>query len=309
MDIEQALQVANTALFAQIGRRLTAVEAAILLGSLQSQTYEEIAKTSGYTISYLKQDVGPKLWKLLEQALGESISKTNFRFALEERWRQSVIANTQTQLIATESVADSSSMSLSASLSFTPSATQTDWGEVIDVSNFYGRSTELTTLTQWVVVDRCRLIALLGMGGIGKTALSVKVTNQILISSSFQGQNDFDFVIWRSLRNAPPLKTLLADLIPILSQQQETQADLSRLMYYLRSARCLIILDNLEAILQGEERAGLRTAPPARGRRTSKRVPSSDGSSASVPPQRSAVARAIGRPRPAPGVERRSAAR
>ncbi|MFB8795692.1 MAG: NB-ARC domain-containing protein [Microcoleus sp.] len=45
----------------------------------------------------------------------------------------------------------------------------------------------------------------LGMGGIGKTAISVKILKHI--------QEHFDYVIWRSLRNAPPILDLLADLI------------------------------------------------------------------------------------------------
>jgi hypothetical protein len=52
-----------------------------------------------------------------------------------------------------------------------------DWGEAPDISAFYGRMEELTQLEQWMVHDRCRLVALLGMGGIGKTALSVMVVN------------------------------------------------------------------------------------------------------------------------------------
>lgn len=73
-----------------------------------------------------------------------------------------------------------------------------DWGEAIDVSVFYGRAEELATLEQWLVDDRCRLVALLGMGGIGKTALSVKLAEQL--------QDKFEYVIWRSLRNAPPVQ-------------------------------------------------------------------------------------------------------
>lgn len=62
-----------------------------------------------------------------------------------------------------------------------------DWGEAICVSVFYGRQEELATLEQWIVSDRCRLVALLGMGGIGKTSLSVKLTEQI--------QDKFEYVI------------------------------------------------------------------------------------------------------------------
>ena len=117
-----------------------------------------------------------------------------------------------------------------------------DWEEAIDVTHFYGCTPELTKLAQWIVRDRCRLVAVLGMGGIGKTALAVKLAQEI--------QVEFEYVIWRSLRNAPQIATLLADLVLLLSDQQETKADIARLLHYLRTCRCLLILDNVETILQ-----------------------------------------------------------
>lgn len=54
-----------------------------------------------------------------------------------------------------------------------------DWGEAMDVSAFYGRQEELGALERWVVEDRCRLVALLSRGGLGKTALSVKLMHQV----------------------------------------------------------------------------------------------------------------------------------
>ena len=245
MDVEQLLRIANSALYAHSGRRLSEVEAAILLGASQRHTYEKIAEDTGYADSYLKQDVGPKLWKQLSQALGETVSKTNFQSALEAWWHRSlIIAATQ------ESPAPSEDVANPQPPSEIPQANspQIDWGDSVDVSTFYGRSSELATLTDWIATDGCRLVALLGMGGIGKTALSVKSAQTL--------SNNFDFAIWRSLRNAPPLETLLAELVPFLSQQQDTQAELTRLMHHLRSNRCLVILDNMETILQGGERAG-----------------------------------------------------
>jgi hypothetical protein len=131
-----------------------------------------------------------------------------------------------------------------------------DWGEAMDVSVFYGRTEELATLKQWIVQDKCRLVGLLGMGGMGKTALSVKFAQQV--------QHEFNSVIWRSLQNAPPVNDILATLIQILSNQQETPANLpestslriTRLIEYLRSSRCLLILDNAESILQAGAVAG-----------------------------------------------------
>ncbi|MDJ0716543.1 MAG: NB-ARC domain-containing protein [Prochloraceae cyanobacterium] len=125
---------------------------------------------------------------------------------------------------------------------------QQDWGEAIDVSVFYGRTKELATLEKWIEVDRCRLVGVFGMGGIGKTALGIKIALQL--------QNQFEYAIWRSLRNAPPLETLLGDLISFLSEGRESQSAINLLLECLRSSRSLLILDNVETILLSGDRAG-----------------------------------------------------
>ncbi|MGH2415637.1 MAG: NB-ARC domain-containing protein, partial [Microcystaceae cyanobacterium] len=123
-----------------------------------------------------------------------------------------------------------------------------DWGEAIDVSIFRGRQFELETLQQWIIDDHCRLVALLGMGGIGKTSLAIKLAQQM--------QEAFDAIIWRSLRNAPSLAMLLSELVQFVSHQQDSSADIRQLMHYLRASRCLLILDNVETILEPGKHAG-----------------------------------------------------
>ncbi|MBD1830504.1 NB-ARC domain-containing protein [Microcoleus vaginatus GB1-A2] len=131
---------------------------------------------------------------------------------------------------------------------------QEDWGQAPDVSVFYGRTEELTTLKQWIVSDNCRLVALLGLAGSGKTTLSVQLAKQV--------QNEFDFVIWRSLRSAPAPSDFLTNLIELFSNSQKSDlpidlnGKISRLVEELRKHRCLVILDDFEAVLRPEELAG-----------------------------------------------------
>ena len=210
--------------------RLTKIQALVLRQSWEGRSYMEIARESGYDPGYIK-DTGSELWRLLSTALGEKVTKLNVQSALKRVGKQE----------------QESGAVIVPSLHL-------DWGDAIDVSIFYGRTDELTTLTQWLLRDRCRLVTLLGMGGMGKTALSVKLAEQV--------QNEFEFVIWRSLRDTPPLDELLTTLIRFLSQQQETSlpesvgGKLSRLVERMRQSRCLIVLDNFDAVLQSGKRAG-----------------------------------------------------
>ncbi|HBK64448.1 MAG TPA: LuxR family transcriptional regulator, partial [Cyanobacteria bacterium UBA11166] len=128
---------------------------------------------------------------------------------------------------------------------------QEDWGEAPQLSTFYGRTEELTQLQEWIVNDRCRLVAFLGMGGIGKTALSVMLADKI--------QHDFDYLIWRSLRYSTSAKDLLTQIVQFLSNRKiedlptEFNSAVSLLIEYLKSHRCLVIFDGAEAIIsQGE---------------------------------------------------------
>lgn len=128
---------------------------------------------------------------------------------------------------------------------------QPDWREAPDLGPFYGRETELETVTNWLLDSGCRLVALVGMGGVGKTALAAQTVQRTA--------DQFELVIWRSLLNAPPLAELLRGCLATLSAQQlrelPTTLDeqIELFLHYLRKHRCLIVLDNLESILQGGE--------------------------------------------------------
>ena len=232
------LELVDGTLFATADRHLTEPELTILRGVWQGWTYDQMADRSQYRMNYLMRDVGPKLWKLLTVALGEEVGKGNFRAVAE---RYAARHQPPTILLATPPY----------SLPQASDRPTLDWSDAPDASLFYGRQEELQTLERWILTEECRLIALLGLQGIGKTTLAVELVKRV--------QPQFQRVIWRSLRTAPALTDLLTDLLQALGQPHRTaepQQLLASLMALVRSQRCLIVLDNLESLLQSGELAG-----------------------------------------------------
>ena len=129
-----------------------------------------------------------------------------------------------------------------------------DWGEAPSVQAFYGRTSELLKLSTWSTKDQCKLIVILGMGGIGKTTLATKLARQL--------SRDFKYIIWRSLREAPPVKTTLDALLKFINDQQSFEPSdnvsekITQLISLLKQKKCLIVLDNIESILKAGASAG-----------------------------------------------------
>lgn len=252
MTIEDALLVVDTVL---ANRRLNNVQELLFRQAWEGKTYSEIAEKSGYDASYVR-DVGYKLWQSLTHQIGERVTKSNVQVVFR-RHAAKLMPISSTKDHSDSNVVESKRMTIKK---------RADWGNAIAPTQFMGRELELDTLTQKLLQDNCRLLGVFGMGGIGKTALTVKLAENL--------QDNFDLLWWRSLRNAPPLLDLLLELAQFLAADQlpvhllPTSQDnretrkyrqgqlLTFLIQSLQEARCLIVLDGAEAVLRGSVAAG-----------------------------------------------------
>ena len=125
-----------------------------------------------------------------------------------------------------------------------------DWGEALDISVFYGRTEELRKLKTWTMSEECRLVALFGLVGMGKTTLAVKLAEEI--------EKKFKYVIWRSLNHAPSFPSFISDLEKFFSDKPKTDTtdseknhhdSISSVKQHLQNHRCLVVLDGWDAIL------------------------------------------------------------
>ena len=122
-----------------------------------------------------------------------------------------------------------------------------DWGDAPAAPVVQGRAEELAALTHWIDEERCRVVQVLGGGGIGKTTLAARLAYELAPR--------FAVVYWRSLRNAPPAREWLAGAIAALSGGRAVVPDgldarLGLLLELLRGQRALLVLDNLETVLE-----------------------------------------------------------
>ena len=83
MKLDSLLEIVNQKLIRTYNRPLNDAELMLLRGIWQARTYKEIAAESSYSNRYFAQVVAPELFRRLENAIGQPITKKNCRKVLE----------------------------------------------------------------------------------------------------------------------------------------------------------------------------------------------------------------------------------
>ncbi|MEG3936426.1 NB-ARC domain-containing protein [Microcoleus sp. T3_B1] len=265
MDVQELLRFADGLVFTKTGKHLDDLQEAVVRGTWQGKRYSKISKEVHCTERHVR-NIASKLWKIMSEILEENVSKSTFHSVIE-RYQISHYSNFlnsnfleqgDINFCTETSHPPKTPQNSQPRQTSTPENTQPeihqDLRDAPDITSFYGRTSELATLQQWIVHDRTRLVAILGISGIGKTNLALHILPQI--------QHQFEYVIWRSLGTSPTLHNTLKSLIKFLSNLPETELPtstdelLSLLMEKLRSHRCLVILDDVQTILSSRQIAG-----------------------------------------------------
>lgn len=127
-----------------------------------------------------------------------------------------------------------------------------NFGLIPDISQIYGREKELELLKQKFFQNSppCKIIGIFGIAGIGKTSLVCKLIEQI--------QEEFYRVIYWSFLNPPLPLEFLENTSNIISQNISFKAEdkfkikLIKFIKILAKYRCLLFLDNIDAIIEHE---------------------------------------------------------
>ncbi len=259
MDIQEVLTWTDEQVLAKTGKHLDSIQKSILQGIWQHHDYQEIADENQRSYDHVKKEAW-KLWKLLSEILEEDIKQSNVCSILESKALSHIYNNNGSQIvgyinshinICGEKRQDAE-YTKPRSRS-TPDTAQNNGPErIIDLTDapelidYYDRASEESTLKQWILEAQTRLITIYGLSEIGKSALTLKLIEEI--------QTQFDYIIWKSLNNTPTLSTLQTQLKQTFSQSQATP--LPTIFDYLRTHRCLIILDDVQNIFKIGQLAG-----------------------------------------------------
>ncbi|MEC4990101.1 MAG: NB-ARC domain-containing protein [Oscillatoria sp. PMC 1068.18] len=264
MNLEQMLKLADEIVFNKTGQHLSTLQDAVVRGTIQRETYKQIAKDFDCSESHVRQ-IGSQLWEIFSEELGEKISKANVRSAIKRLEMSNVLNFAQNVSDVSGSfnicgegrhppeTKNTDSSNEETSQLKQPQNLSQELSEMPELETFYDRVSELETLTTWILQQNCRLIALTGIIGIGKTTLAVKLVQQI--------KHEFDYVIWCSLEFLPTFTNFQAQLRQFISQSKKTDSPVNNpkslsLIKYLQKYRCLVILDDVQNLFMSGELVG-----------------------------------------------------
>ena len=269
ISFQEVLRFVESLVIAKTGKHLSNIEVLVLRGSWKNQKYNQIAAEGGYTDEYLKNDVGPKLWKRLSKALEKKINKNNFKAILEHY----IYQEKQGKLISKELFSKENFLNKLQG----PELPQPTYHNLPsrDYTKLLSRSREakrVLELLSYEWTNPC--VSIEGIGGSGKTTLALDIAYRCLKASNdiYLGRSNdetiptFELIVFTSaksqffttkgilprLRRERTLTDIFTSIIRTISfyNSPPTSFELAYEQVYkcLANMRTLLIIDNLDTL-------------------------------------------------------------
>jgi hypothetical protein len=252
MDVTEVLQCADRLVFTKTGKHLDDVQKAVITGVYQGKTYDEIADHCKRSESRVR-NIGRQLWQILSTQLGEDVNKYNFRSTIERIYIKSSqvigVGNHHEFNFCSQTLYQSHKDNQQNQPKSKPTSNYHDLSLAPKLTNFYDRTTELQTLSRWLIDQNVHLVSVLGLSGIGKTTLVKQFVDLNL--------QNFEVVIWKNLKLSQSLDGIINEIITGVERDSiQTDNKLTQFFNFLRQQRCLIVLDDFQELFIKGELAG-----------------------------------------------------
>ncbi len=271
---QEVLGLVESLIMAKTGKHLSNIEVLVLRGSWKGHKYNQIAAEGGYTDEYIKNDIGPKLWKRLSQALEKKVKKNNFKAIIEQYIYQAEkgksIAN---KLLNKEHYIDISNFIQTPKPIYYNLPSR-------DYTRLVGREAEAKRILELLSFEwAIPCVSIEGIGGSGKTTLALDIAYRCLKSSNDiylerTSENNlpfFELIVFTSaksnfftprgilprLRREKSLVDIFRSIIRTISFYDSQTASFEetheQIYKYLANMRTLLIIDNLDTLEEQQQ--------------------------------------------------------
>ncbi|MEO1428911.1 MAG: tetratricopeptide repeat protein [Cyanobacteria bacterium J06633_8] len=271
---QEVLTLVENLIMSRTGKHLSNIEVLVLRGSWQGHKYNQIATEGGYTDEYLKNDIGPKLWKRLSQGLGKKVTKNNFKAILEQH-----IYQQQKDKLADNNFLSKDLLITKNKLSRTPQPIYHNLPSR-DYTRLVGREAEAERLLKLISFEwPTPCVSIEGIGGVGKTTLALdiayaclKASNDIYLGRTLEKNlPTFELIVFTSakaqfftprgilnrLRRERTLVDIFTSITRTVSFQNYQSATFEetyeQIYKCLANMRTLLIIDNLDTLEEQQQ--------------------------------------------------------
>ena len=202
----------------------------------------QVKQTNAYRLSKEKNIDRAYLSKLFSGTIAkpgeDKLAKVARALKIEPKQLQSIFDNPEL------AIQELSLENIELNLNLPQIKSKHDLGTAPDGTICYQRKYEIEKIQHLVKLDCCRVLTIFGMGGIGKTTLTMEVVRQL--------KAEFDYILWRNLSNIFLPEIVIQDALRLFAQKKikvGINRQIADLLQYLREHRCLLILDEVETVL------------------------------------------------------------